>query len=151
MDTDSVSIFVFPGRPDSSGDRRIREFSNASEGLFDLACLDGELLVVGDVLVGATAASAEIRAARFDPVRGGGFDGDKGGLEKLPFALMTRAVTSSLVIVKGTNTTWPSWRPTPSPPNATSSMRTRRVSMEKEKEAFVSQRKPLFLNAIFDQ
>lgn len=69
MNGDSVAISVFKGRGDHRPHRNIFEFSDSLKNVADLARFYLDLMRVIEVLIGATAAAAEIWARRLDPMR----------------------------------------------------------------------------------
>ncbi len=66
----AVAIFVVERRGDDRAQRRLAEFSDALQGLRDLARFPVQLMLVAHVLVTASAASAKVRARRRSALRG---------------------------------------------------------------------------------
>ena len=121
MNADAVAVTVFAGEAMAGRIGNFGEVADPAQGLLDLGGFHLELPLIPDVLVSAPAAGAEIGAARLDAIRRRHIHGDQVGLGKfLLSAVLSRAVTCSPAMTKGTKTASPSARPTPFPPNAIS-------------------------------
>ena len=68
MNGDAVAISVSKRRGDHRPHRNIFEFSDSLKNVTDLARFYLELMRVIDVLIGATAATSEVRTRRLDPM-----------------------------------------------------------------------------------
>ena len=80
MHGDAVAVMIFLRRGARGFDRRLGKFSDAPQGFGDLTRLDFQLARIGDVLVGAAAATHEERTWRRDAVRRCGKDFHRTGL-----------------------------------------------------------------------
>src|SRR5216110_3109819 len=85
MHSDSVAVAVLLGRSDDRSHRNVLEFADPLKSVTNLPPFDRKLMFVAHVLVSASAASAEIRALRFDTIRGGLLDLDEFRFGKLLF------------------------------------------------------------------
>src|SRR5438067_9792325 len=69
MNSDPVAIRIGCGRWDDWPDRDLFEFANSLQNSPDLSPLDGELMLIGNVLIAAASAASKIRTFRFDAIR----------------------------------------------------------------------------------
>jgi len=85
MHSYAVAISILLRRRNDWSHRNILELADSLERIAHLSPFDRKLMFVADVLVSASAASAEIRALRFDTIRGGLLHLDEFRFGKLLF------------------------------------------------------------------
>jgi hypothetical protein len=66
---DAISIGILQRRRNNRTERQVSDFANALQHGPDLAGFNFELVRVIDVLIGAAATAAEVRAGGIDPLR----------------------------------------------------------------------------------
>jgi hypothetical protein len=91
VNPDAIAIFVVVRRGDDRSHRHLGKPADAAEGLLDLRGFDRELARVGDVLVAAAAAAAEVRASRLDSIERRFLDRKELGFRKNSFSVAPRA------------------------------------------------------------
>ena len=69
VNSDAVSISILRRRGDDRTERDVFNFADALQHVADLARFDFELMRIIDMLIGASAATAEVRARRLHPLR----------------------------------------------------------------------------------
>src|SRR6266853_2075241 len=85
MHSYAVAISILLRRRNDWSHRNVLEFADPLNRVTNLPPFDRKLMFVADVLVSASAASAEIRALRFDTIRGGLLHLDEFRFGKLLF------------------------------------------------------------------
>src|SRR5437667_4073521 len=83
VDSDAIAISILLERRDDWPHWNVSGFADALQSIAHLAPFNRHLMFVIDVLIGAAAATAEIRTLRFYAMRGAFFNIDKFRLREL--------------------------------------------------------------------
>ena len=118
-----VAIAVGLGRRNDRPQLERRKAAQALETVADLLLLERELRRIREVLQAAAAAASEVRARRVDAIAATASRSPRSPRGRSERALRRRGPSGGRPgSPPRTNITYPSTRPTPSPPNARSSM-----------------------------